>query len=135
MNNWFFKAENLRILLDAICELGKFEAREETLLIENLTLIFKLCSVDALGLNDRARSDDENKEDYLTQYFVYKKARSIYTHEKFHVQNETARRSMFYNFVLNLLAEQTEPNQHIPLTTEICQTISKQLTKDRKQKF
>ena len=78
--SWFMRPENQQSLLNAVCELGKFEARESDLIVENLLSIYTLsCQC-------------EHSENKLTQKFLFKKIRSIFVHEKFNVKDEESRR-------------------------------------------
>ena len=78
--SWFIRPENQQSLLNAVCELGKFEARESDLIVENLLSIYTLsCQC-------------EHSEIKLTQKFLFKKIRSIFVHEKFNVKDEESRR-------------------------------------------
>ena len=72
--------------------------------------------------------------------------KSIFIHEKFHINGETSRRLFFYKLVLNILKRINEPTQKSDikenefsiirsLPTEIKQLIEKHLTKDRKQPY
>ena len=78
--SWFMRPENQQSLLNAVCELGKFEARESDFIVENLLSIYTLSC---------QREHSENK---LTQKFLFKKIRSIFVHEKFNVKDEESRR-------------------------------------------
>ena len=104
-----FTEDHLKSYLNSLCELAKFETREEELIVENMTAIFSKFPED--------------------QYQVYKKARSIFIHEKFNVVNEESRRLLFYKFVLSVLS-----GTHC-ISQELLKTIAKHLAKDRKQPF
>ena len=118
--HWFLNPSNLQILVGEICELGKFEAREADLIVDTAALIFKLSSEDHMA----------SKSDALSQAFLYKKLRSIFTHEKFNIINETERRFMFYRVVERLVS-----SPDIQLGHEVVQSIVKHMTKDRRQNF
>ena len=120
--NWFLVPENQLELLNGICELGKYEAREEDLIVTNLMCLYALA----------VKSGGENAENPLTQRFVFKKVRSIFVHEKFNVDDSSdeSRRLMFYKFVRRLVSD-----EGLQLDNVVRQMVAKQLAKDRKQKF
>ena len=138
--------EILKSLLNNICELAKVDAREEELLIKNLTLIYDICEFD-LDVSKDAKDEDEGAEtEYLSRTYVYKKARSIFIYEKFHLNGETSRRVLFYKFVLKILQNINEQNERKGLNNDefilkrtlppnMQNFIVRQITKDRKQPY
>ena len=135
--------QNLKSLIDNLCELAKVDVREELLLLNNLTYIYEICELDP-SLSKLTDGEEKNEEnDYLSGRFVYKKARSFYIHEKFHINGETSRRTLFYKLVLNILKRMNEQRQRrdgenqtfSKMSTEMKEIIIKHLSKDRKQSF
>ena len=134
----------LKNVLINICELGKFDVREESLLINNLTLIYDMCEIDP-NISKRTSTETEDIE-YLCAAYVYKKARSIFIHEKFHINNETSRRILFYNFVHKFLKNingnkkekhsvENKLTMERSLSAEVKSLVLKHLTKDRRQAY
>ena len=141
----FIPAEILKNILTNICELAKVDVKEENLLLNNLSMLYDICVIDP-HLSKCVKEDSQPTDDkYITPTYVYKKARSIFIHEKFHINNETSRRQLFYKFVLKILQTanenklKAETQNGIPANISVCSEvkdlITKHMTKDRKQTY
>ena len=141
----FIPAEILKNILTNICELAKVDVKEENLLLNNLSMLYHICVVDP-HLSKCVKEDSQPTDDkYITPVYVYKKARSIFIHEKFHINNETSRRQLFYKFVLKILQTANENKSkaetqngisaNISVCSEVKDLITKHMTKDRKQTY
>ena len=138
--------DNLKDLLNNICELAKVDVREEDLLISNLTLIYDICEFDPNVSKRDVKDVEEAEKEYMNRGYVYKKARSIFIHEKFHINSETGRRQLFYKFVHNILKNINEHKKKKALIEkdlsvarslpdQLRNNIVKHLMKDRKQSY
>ena len=145
-DKFHISVENLKNVLNNLCELAKVDVREEELLIRNLTLMYEICEIDPSLSKCVSEGSETSENEYLTGAFVYKKARSIFIHEKFHINGETSRRLLFYKLVLNILQRINEQKQErdtkgnafsalTSLPIELQQLIEKHLNKDRKQPY
>lgn len=99
----------LRTLISNVCELAKTDPTET--LSTCLASIFKL--------SERGQVSE------LTTKFVFKKARSIFTHEKFNLKHEWNRRKLYYIWAKEV-CEQTE-------SPEMKELVKKFLAKDQRQ--
>ena len=138
-------AKILKNTLNNICEMAKFDVKEEDLIITNLVLIYDICEFDLSIEKSNINSTESSENEYVTREYVQKKVRSIFTHEKFHVSSETSRRQLFYKFILRVLENITEHKDknmqndnsifERTLPENIKNNISKHLLKDRKQSY
>ena len=139
-------AKILKTVLNNVCEMAKVDTREEDLLISNLTLIYDICEYDPSVEKCEINDTEDSKNEYLTREYVHRKARSIFTHEKFHIATETSRRILFYKFIQKVLENiiESKENRHInetksctgrTLPEPIKNMILKHLMKDRKQGY
>ena len=85
----FIPAEILKNILTNICELAKVDVKEEKLLLNNLSMLYHICVIDP-HLSKCVKEDSQPTDDkYITPTYVYKKARSIFIHEKFHISRRS----------------------------------------------
>ena len=145
IDKFAISAKILKSALNNICEMAKVDVKEEDLLVTNLVLIYDICECDLNVEKANIKNTDDAENEYLTREYVHKKARSIFTHEKFHVSTETSRRILFYKFILRILENITDtPMKNMQesqftlertLPESIKSNILKHLMKDRKQSY
>ena len=143
IDKFAISAKILKSALNNLCEMAKVDVKEEDLLVTNLVLIYDICEYDVSIEKANIKDTDDTENEYLTREYVHKKARSIFTHEKFHVSTETSRRLLFYKFILRILENITETpmknkqgsqsTNERTLPESIKSNILKHLMKDRKQ--